>query len=152
MSQQVLIIGLGQFGMSLARTLTEKGAEVLAVDRDKPFVEEAAAFVTEALTIDATDEAELAGNAHVRPGSEPGPGGQADLRLTAPGTQAQLKGELQPNTGAGTLLVQLQDAARALAWAQKLPGASDVFPTPSSLPPSSTSSRVWPPPASSRLR
>ena len=34
MSQQVLIIGLGQFGMSLARTLTEKGAEVLAVDRD----------------------------------------------------------------------------------------------------------------------
>ena len=74
-----------------------------------------------------TDEAELAGNAHVRPGSEPGPGGQADLRLTAPGTQAQLKGELQPNTGAGTLLVQLQDAARALAWAQKLPGASDVL-------------------------
>ena len=31
MPQQVLIIGLGQFGMSLARTLTEKGAEVLAV-------------------------------------------------------------------------------------------------------------------------
>ena len=60
MPQQVLIIGLGQFGMSLARTLTEKGAEVLAVDRDKPLVEEAAAFVTEALTIDATDEAELA--------------------------------------------------------------------------------------------
>ena len=60
MPQQVLIIGLGQFGMSLARTLTEKGAEVLAVDRDKSLVEEAAAFVTEALTIDATDEAELA--------------------------------------------------------------------------------------------
>ena len=60
MPQQVLIIGLGQFGMSLARTLSEKGAEVLAVDRDKPLVEEAAAFVTEALTIDATDEAELA--------------------------------------------------------------------------------------------
>ena len=60
MPQQVLIIGLGQFGMSLARTLSEKGAEVLAVDRDKPLVEEAAAFVTAALTIDATDEAELA--------------------------------------------------------------------------------------------
>ena len=60
MSQQVLIIGLGQFGMSLARTLSEKGAEVLAVDRDKPLVEEAAAFVTEALALDATDESELA--------------------------------------------------------------------------------------------
>lgn len=60
MPQQVLIIGLGQFGMSLARTLTEKGAEVLAVDRDKSLVEEAAAFVTEALALDATDEAELA--------------------------------------------------------------------------------------------
>ena len=60
MPQQVLIIGLGQFGMSLARTLSEKGAEVLAVDRDKPLVEEAAAFVTEALALDATDEIELA--------------------------------------------------------------------------------------------
>lgn len=61
MSQQILIIGLGQFGMSLARTLTEKGAEVLAVDVNKKLVEEAAAFVTEALVIDATDEDELAG-------------------------------------------------------------------------------------------
>ena len=35
MSQQILIIGLGQFGMSLARSLSEKGAEVLAVDVKK---------------------------------------------------------------------------------------------------------------------
>lgn len=60
MSQQVLIIGLGQFGMSLARTLSEKGAEVLAVDRSKSLVEEAAAFVTEVIMVDATDESELA--------------------------------------------------------------------------------------------
>jgi trk system potassium uptake protein TrkA len=60
MSQQILIIGLGQFGMSLARTLSEKGAEVLAVDKRKNLVEEAATFVTEAIVIDATDEAELA--------------------------------------------------------------------------------------------
>ena len=60
MSQQILIIGLGQFGMSLARTLSEKGAEVLAGDKRKNLVEEAAAFVTEAVVIDATDEAELA--------------------------------------------------------------------------------------------
>ena len=60
MSQQILIIGLGHFGMSLARTLSEKGAEVLAVDRRKILVEEASAFVTEAVVMDATDETELA--------------------------------------------------------------------------------------------
>ncbi|MDA3924494.1 MAG: TrkA family potassium uptake protein [Kiritimatiellae bacterium] len=60
MSQQILIIGLGQFGMSLARTLSEKVAEVLAVDIKKNLVEEASVFVTEAMVIDATDEVELA--------------------------------------------------------------------------------------------
>ena len=60
MAQQILIIGLGQFGMSLSRTLSEKGAEVLAVDVNRSLVEEAAAFVAEAVVIDATDEIELA--------------------------------------------------------------------------------------------
>ncbi|MFV0439564.1 MAG: potassium channel family protein [Desulfopila sp.] len=60
MAQQILIIGLGQFGMSLCRTLSEKGAEVLAVDISRSLVEEAATFVEEALVVDATDEAELA--------------------------------------------------------------------------------------------
>lgn len=60
MSQQILIIGLGMFGMSLARTLSDKGAEVLAVDRRRNLVEEASAFVTEAVVADAADEGELA--------------------------------------------------------------------------------------------
>ncbi len=60
MPQQILIIGLGQFGMSLARTLSEKNAEVLAVDPQKHLVEEASAFVTQALIMDATDETALA--------------------------------------------------------------------------------------------
>lgn len=60
MSQQILIVGLGHFGMSLARTLSDKGAEVLAVDRRQDLVEEASAFVTEAMILDATDEAALA--------------------------------------------------------------------------------------------
>ncbi|WP_186441076.1 NAD-binding protein, partial [Desulfamplus magnetovallimortis] len=60
MSQQILIIGLGQFGMSLARTLSERKAEVMAVDIRKNLVEEASAFVTEAQVMDATDESELA--------------------------------------------------------------------------------------------
>jgi trk system potassium uptake protein len=59
-AQQILIIGLGQFGMSLAHALSDKGAEVLAVDRRKDLVEEASSFVTEALVMNATDEAELA--------------------------------------------------------------------------------------------
>ncbi len=60
MIQQILIIGLGQFGMSLSRTLSQKGAEVLAVDLQKNLVQEASVFVTEALAMDATDEVELA--------------------------------------------------------------------------------------------
>lgn len=60
MAQQILIVGLGQFGMALAHTLSDKGAEVLAVDRRKDLVEEASGFVTEALVINATDETELA--------------------------------------------------------------------------------------------
>jgi trk system potassium uptake protein TrkA len=59
--QQILIVGLGQFGLSLARSLTEKGAEVLAVDRRKDLVEEASSYVAEALVVDATDEEGLAG-------------------------------------------------------------------------------------------
>lgn len=60
MDRQILVIGLGQFGMSLARTLSEKGAEVLAIDTRKDLVEEAATFAAEAMVIDATDEAALA--------------------------------------------------------------------------------------------
>ncbi|MFH2123356.1 MAG: TrkA family potassium uptake protein [Pseudomonadota bacterium] len=60
MAQQILIVGLGQFGMSLAHTLSDKGAEVLAVDRQQNLVEEAASFVTEAMVMDASDETELA--------------------------------------------------------------------------------------------
>ena len=56
MSLQVLIIGLGQFGMSLARRLSEKGAEVVAVDINKELVDEATSFLDDSLCLDATDE------------------------------------------------------------------------------------------------
>lgn len=59
MAQQIIVIGLGQFGLSLAAALTNKGAEVIAVDIKKNLVEEAASFVTEALVLDASDETEL---------------------------------------------------------------------------------------------
>lgn len=61
MRKQALIIGLGQFGLSLARALADRGVEVLAVDRRQEPVEAAAAFVAEAVALDAADETALAG-------------------------------------------------------------------------------------------
>jgi trk system potassium uptake protein len=76
---QALIIGLGQFGMALSRRLTELGAEVLAVDNDEQLVPTAAAFVTEAVCFDASDEPSLA---RADPGSR-------DLCVCAIGNEAR---------------------------------------------------------------
>lgn len=54
-----MIIGLGQFGMSLARTLSERGVEVFAADIKKNLVEEAEMFVAESVVVDASNEQEL---------------------------------------------------------------------------------------------
>jgi trk system potassium uptake protein TrkA len=59
MKEQVLVIGLGQFGMSLARTLNEKGFQVIAVDIDQKLVNEAANFATDAICLNAIDEMSL---------------------------------------------------------------------------------------------
>ena len=59
MKEQILIIGLGQFGMSLARTLTEKGFQVIAVDIDQKLVNEAANFATDAICLNTIDEISL---------------------------------------------------------------------------------------------
>lgn len=55
MNTQAIVIGLGQFGMSIARALAERGVEVLAVDRQEDRVRAAAAFAVEAACFDATD-------------------------------------------------------------------------------------------------
>lgn len=60
MGKQAIVIGLGQFGMSVARALTDRGVEVLAIDRREERVRVAAAFVTQALAFDATDNEALA--------------------------------------------------------------------------------------------
>ena len=59
-TSQALIIGLGQFGMALARTLSELGVEVLAVDTRPALVQMAAGFATEAACFDASNEDSLA--------------------------------------------------------------------------------------------
>ena len=53
------IIGLGRFGMRLARGLAKAGAEVIAVDRNELLIEEIRDHVTLAVALDATDEKAL---------------------------------------------------------------------------------------------
>ena len=53
------VIGLGSFGSNVAKTLYEKGHEVLAVDKDKDRIEEVKAFVSHAVHMDADDKENL---------------------------------------------------------------------------------------------
>jgi trk system potassium uptake protein len=58
-TKQFMVLGMGLFGSSLAKALHEFGHEVLAVDSDADLVEAIAPYVTQAVQIDATDEAAL---------------------------------------------------------------------------------------------
>lgn len=59
MTEKFAVIGLGIFGMSIARTLAEKGAEVLAVDIDPAPVDLIADDVAYAVAMDSTDKRAL---------------------------------------------------------------------------------------------
>lgn len=54
-NSQFAVIGLGAFGFSLAKTLAEKGAFVIAVDHKMDRIEAIKRFVPEAICFDATD-------------------------------------------------------------------------------------------------
>ncbi len=55
----VAVIGLGTFGMKAAIRLAEKGAEVMAIDKDEELVSKIKDRVTHAVAIDVTDERAL---------------------------------------------------------------------------------------------
>ncbi len=57
--EECAIIGLGQFGASLALTLIELGHTVLAIDRDRELVQAMADDLDQTVALDATDEAAL---------------------------------------------------------------------------------------------
>jgi trk system potassium uptake protein TrkA len=57
--KQFVVIGLGRFGSSIARALTEKNFEVLAMDRSDERVKEIEGIVSQAVVVDATDERAL---------------------------------------------------------------------------------------------
>ncbi len=59
MKKQIVVIGLGQLGMNLAKTLNELGHDVLAIDNDEKYVQAASLLITHAVQADATDEAAL---------------------------------------------------------------------------------------------
>ncbi|MBC7172273.1 MAG: TrkA family potassium uptake protein, partial [Polyangiaceae bacterium] len=60
MARQAIVIGLGQFGMAVARALSERRVEVLAIDLSEDRVRAVAPFVAEAAAFDATNEEALA--------------------------------------------------------------------------------------------
>lgn len=60
--QRIAVIGLGRFGMNLARLLESQHVEVIAADSDMRLVEQVKDDVTLAVCLDATDEEALAGH------------------------------------------------------------------------------------------
>lgn len=57
--RQFAVIGLGRFGYNVAKTLSEKGQQVLAIDIDEERVQDVSEIVTQAVCADAKDEKAL---------------------------------------------------------------------------------------------
>ena len=53
--EQILIIGLGKFGMNVAKELSQYDVEVMAIDESSELVDEASKYVTHAARVDAED-------------------------------------------------------------------------------------------------
>lgn len=58
--KEFLVIGMGRFGTSVAKTLAESGCNVLAVDSDAARVNDVADCVTRAMVVDVTNAEEFA--------------------------------------------------------------------------------------------
>ncbi|MGL5245850.1 MAG: potassium channel family protein [Sarcina sp.] len=58
-NKQFVIIGLGRFGSSVAKTLYALGNDVLAIDMNEDLVQDISDSVTHAVQMDATDEGAL---------------------------------------------------------------------------------------------
>lgn len=59
MKMQFAVIGLGRFGGSICKTLSQLGHDVLAIDKDEHKVNQYADLVTQAVQLDSTDEQAL---------------------------------------------------------------------------------------------
>ncbi|OCT16724.1 potassium uptake system protein [Paenibacillus pectinilyticus] len=56
MRKQFAIIGMGRFGSAIAKTLSQLGFEVLAIDQNEDTIQEVSTYVTHAVQADSTDE------------------------------------------------------------------------------------------------
>ncbi len=65
MKKQFLVIGLGRFGASVARTLTKSGHSVIGLDNSEERIQRVAAEITDAMKCNATD-AEIIESLNVR--------------------------------------------------------------------------------------
>lgn len=54
--KEIIIIGVGRFGLSVAKKLSKKGYEILAVDKDETRVQKVANYTTYAVQADFTNE------------------------------------------------------------------------------------------------
>jgi len=59
MNKQIVVIGLGRMGESLASTLTSIGHEVMALDPEEALVQKISPDITKAVQVDPTNEAAL---------------------------------------------------------------------------------------------
>ncbi|MCF8001897.1 MAG: TrkA family potassium uptake protein [Halanaerobiales bacterium] len=59
MMKQFVVIGLGRFGSSVAKTLTDNGYDVLVIDQDNQIIQDISNSVTHAVEADATDDKAL---------------------------------------------------------------------------------------------
>jgi trk system potassium uptake protein TrkA len=57
--RQFAVIGLGRFGSSVARTLSEKGKEVIGVDDREQIVQDMSEVISQAVCVDAKDDKAL---------------------------------------------------------------------------------------------
>jgi trk system potassium uptake protein TrkA len=57
--KQYAVIGMGRFGSSVAKALSDLGFEVLAIDTDEQKIQDISVAVTHAVTADTTDEEAL---------------------------------------------------------------------------------------------
>ncbi|MBN1871090.1 MAG: TrkA family potassium uptake protein [Candidatus Omnitrophica bacterium] len=57
--RQFAVIGLGRFGSSVARTLSEKGKEVIGIDAKEQVVQEMSEVISQAVCVEAKDEKAL---------------------------------------------------------------------------------------------
>ena len=141
-AERVVVIGLGRFGTSTARTLHELGYEVTAIDIGEKQVAEASSFVTLAAQGDGTDE-DLLRSLHVE---------QSDVGIVAQGENLEasvlatlvlkrlgvpwviakaasfLHGELLARIGADQVIFPERDAGVRLAHALSVRQINDYIP------------------------